>query len=45
MPTLAIQRLGDFRLTWNGTLMTSVNSPRLQSLLAYLILHGETPRP
>ncbi len=44
MPTLAIQLLGDFRLTLDGVLITTVNSPRLQSLFAYLVLHREAPQ-
>lgn len=38
MPTLRVQLLGDFCLTRGDTLITSVNSPRLQSLLAFRVL-------
>lgn len=44
MPTLAIQLPGNFRLTWNGTLVNSVNSSWLQSLLAYRVLHRDAPQ-
>ena len=42
---LAIQLLDDFCLTYQGQPLTSFNTPRLQSLLAYLILHRQTPQP
>ncbi len=41
MPTLAIQLLGEFCLTFDGSPVTGFNSPRLQSLLAFLVLHRE----
>jgi len=44
MPTLRIQLLGDFLLTRGDTPITSVSSARLQSLLAYLILHRDAPQ-
>ena len=44
-PTLQIQLLGDFRLVHDGALVTSVNTARLQSLLAYLLLHRHAPQP
>jgi DNA-binding SARP family transcriptional activator/predicted ATPase len=43
MPLLHIQLLGDFRLTVDGVLLTTVVQARMQSLLAYLLLHRETP--
>lgn len=43
-PSLHIQLLGDFRLTNNGKPVTGLDSPRLQSLLAYLLLHRDAPQ-
>ncbi len=45
MPTLHIQLLGDFRLAYGDTPLTSIESARLQSLLAYLVLHRRAPQP
>jgi DNA-binding SARP family transcriptional activator len=42
---LQIQLLGKFRLTYNGEPVTTMNSPRLQSLLAYLVLNRDTALP
>ena len=39
--TLHIQLLGDFRLSTDDTALTTVNTPRLQSLLTYLLLHRD----
>ncbi|MFN8444907.1 MAG: AAA family ATPase [Caldilineaceae bacterium] len=44
MTTLHFQLLGEFRLTDGDTSVVTVNSPRLQSLLAYLLLHAGTPQ-
>jgi DNA-binding SARP family transcriptional activator len=44
-PALHIHLLGDFRLVYDSTPVTSVNAARLQSLLAYLVLHRNTPQP
>lgn len=45
-PLLDIQLLGPFRLVYQGEKITAFNaSPRLQSLLAYLVLHGGIPQP
>jgi DNA-binding SARP family transcriptional activator len=44
-PALHIQLLGDFRLAYDSTPMTSINTARLQSLLAYLVLHRNAPQP
>lgn len=44
MPTLHIQLLGDFHLTYGEEPVTGITTPRLQSLLAYLVLHRETPQ-
>ena len=41
---LHVSLFGDFLLTRGGTPIASVNSPRLQSLLAYLILHCDAPQ-
>lgn len=43
LPALHIQLLGDFRLTYGGEPLTSLVTPRLQSLLAYLLLHQGAP--
>lgn len=42
---LRIQLLGEFCLTYNGIPVTAVHSPRLRTLLAYLILHRGAPQP
>jgi len=41
---LQIQLLGDFLLENGGEPLEGVNTPRLQSLLAYLLLHKEAPQ-
>ncbi len=41
---LSIALLGDFCLKHNDTLVTDVDTPRLQSLLAYLVLHRDAPQ-
>jgi predicted ATPase/DNA-binding SARP family transcriptional activator len=43
-PTLDIRLLGDFSLLYGGQPITSLNTPRLQSLLAYLLLHRHVPQ-
>lgn len=43
-PTLHIYLLGGFRLTYGDESIKSVKSPRLQSLLAYLVLHRDAPQ-
>ncbi|HEY5003262.1 MAG TPA: hypothetical protein VII61_08925, partial [Ktedonobacteraceae bacterium] len=43
-PTLHIHLLGDFLLTANDTPITTVSITRLQSLLAYLLLHRDAPQ-
>jgi predicted ATPase/DNA-binding SARP family transcriptional activator len=40
---LHIQLLGGFRLVSDTTPLTTLDSPRLQALLAYLVLHRATP--
>lgn len=44
-PALHIYLLGDFRLVYDSAPVTSVNTARLQSLLAYLVLHRDAPQP
>jgi DNA-binding SARP family transcriptional activator/predicted ATPase len=44
MPTLHIRLLGDFSLLYNDQQVTSLNTTRLQSLLAYLVLHRDVPQ-
>jgi len=44
-PTLQIRLLGEFCLSYNNQLIASINADRLQSLLAYLLLHRHAPQP
>lgn len=44
VPTLHIRLLGDFSLLYGDQPITSLNTTRLQSLLAYLILHRGSPQ-
>src|SRR2546421_8277681 len=44
IPTLHIHLLGDFLLVSGDTPVTTVNVARLQSLLAYLVLHRTAPQ-
>jgi len=43
-PVLQIRLLGDFHLTCDGKLVEGINTPRLQSLIAYLVLHRDAPQ-
>ena len=43
-PTLHIRLLGGLSLTHGGQSVTAIHSPRLHSLLGYLLLHRETPQ-
>lgn len=43
-PTLHIHLLGDFQLLSYEKPVTSIDLPRLQSLLAYLLLHHDVPQ-
>ena len=43
-PTLRIHLLGDFLLLADEIPVTSIDLPRLQSLLAYLLLHYNVPQ-
>src|SRR5215472_1103679 len=42
---MRIKLFGNLRISCAGHLVTSVNTNRLQSLVAYLILHGDRPQP
>ena len=42
--TLSIRLLGDFMLSVNDKPISSMDMPRLQSLLTYLVLHRGTPQ-
>ena len=44
-PTLLIRLLGGFSLSFENRPLTSVDAPRLQSLLAHLVLHRDAPQP
>src|ERR1700730_19070014 len=43
-PILHIRLLGDFSLIYNDQQVTSLNTMRAQSLLAYLVLHRDVPQ-
>ena len=45
MQILVVKLLADFHLTYDGAPVTTVNQPRLQSLLAYLLLHRNAQVP
>jgi len=42
---MRINLFGNLRISNSGRPVTSVNTSRLQSLIAYLILHGDAPQP
>src|ERR1700694_214895 len=44
MPTLHIRLLGDFQVVADEAALTSLNTPRVQALLAYLVLHRGRPQ-
>src|SRR5258706_2293490 len=44
MPTFHLRLLGDFNLVYDDRQITSLNTMRLQSLLAYLVLHRDVPQ-
>src|SRR5947199_7834277 len=44
MPTLYLRLLGDFSLLYDDQQVTSLNTMRLRSLLAYLVLHRDVPQ-
>jgi hypothetical protein len=41
---LQVQLVGDFRLIYNGHIIDHLQTTRLQTLLAYLLLHREAPQ-
>ncbi|MFI5272187.1 MAG: ATP-binding protein [Ktedonobacterales bacterium] len=43
-PMLHVQLLGDFSLTYDGRPVEGMSTPRLQSLVAYLVLHRDAPQ-
>lgn len=44
-PILRVELFGDFSLTYGDQQVTTIATPRLQSLLAYLVLHRDIPQP
>src|SRR5438270_13716724 len=44
MPTLYLRLLGDFSLIYDDRQVTGLNTTRLQSLLAFLVLHRDVPQ-
>src|SRR5436309_13832615 len=44
VPTLYMRLLGDFSLIYADRPVSSLNTMRLQSLLAYLVLHRDVPQ-
>ncbi|HEX6553733.1 MAG TPA: BTAD domain-containing putative transcriptional regulator [Ktedonobacteraceae bacterium] len=44
MPTLHLRLLGDFSLLYNDQQVTGLNTTRLRSLLAYLVLRRDVPQ-
>ena len=42
---IRIELFGNLRVACGGQTITSVNTNRLHSLLAYLVLHGDAPQP
>src|SRR6266849_6342545 len=42
---MRISLFGNLRISFAGQPVTAVNTNRLQSLIAWLILHGDTPQP
>src|SRR5215472_9778181 len=42
---MRINLFGNLRITFAGSPVTAVNTNRLQSLIAYLILHCDAPQP
>ncbi len=43
-PVLGVKLLGGFNLVYDDMPITGVNSARLQSFLAYLVLNADTPQ-
>ena len=44
-PVLNVRLLGTFSLSFADTELSGVHTARLQALLAYVLLHGDTPQP
>ena len=44
MKPIRIELLGQLRITWGKDLLTSVNTNRMRSLLAFLVLHSDAPQ-
>jgi DNA-binding SARP family transcriptional activator/tetratricopeptide (TPR) repeat protein len=44
-PSCRIELFGNLRITCGGETLAIVNKPRLQALLAYLVLHSDAPQP
>ena len=42
---MRINLFGNLRMSFAGQPVTAINTNRLQSLIAYLILHGDSPHP
>ena len=42
---MRIKLFGNLRISCAGRPVTSVNTNRLHSLVAYLVLHGDAPQP
>ena len=42
---MRIQLFGNLRISIEGCPLAAINTNRLQSLFAYLVLHTETPQP
>ena len=42
---MQIGLFGNLRMKFAGRPITTINTNRLQSLIAYLILHGDSPQP
>src|SRR5882762_11751084 len=42
---MRINLFGNLRMSFAGRPVTAVNTNRLHSLIAYLILHGDAPQP
>jgi DNA-binding SARP family transcriptional activator len=43
-PGLRVHLLGDFHLLYDERTVSDVDTPRLQSLLSYLVLHRHAPQ-
>src|SRR5688572_28400721 len=44
-PELHIRLLGEFKVVAGERPVTTLNTPRLQALLGYLLLHRDAPQP